>query len=227
MITSGLLLERFDDQLKHGLPAELERNDDSAPERDDPAAAEAVLDPPPVNAPQRSQEESDAEAQEDEPSEGDERAALRTAISGLLATLTSDAERARRQMVAEMSTMVQESLRQLLPHLLDIGSAKEIADSVTDVLKANGGMTAKIALHPDQHEAIVDHLKALELPKPVEVQSSSEVAAGTAHIEWNHGGAVIDTSITLSKARAIVDARLEGMNAVTRQQNTPDGAEDE
>lgn len=194
MIRSGFVLERFD--LSQLEPAE--RLHDGLSSLNGPPT-----DLPPPFVSQTTQDQDAAS----ENAEADEGAEIIGRLHSIVDDLARQATAARDRAAKDMADGFADATSTLLPSLIDEYIREEIAAAALRVALATQPEEIGVSLHPDDCDAVIGHLKALDPPAPIAVSPDASVAAGTASLHWDRGGATIDHSTLISEARAVLDAR--------------------
>lgn len=144
--------------------------------------------------------------EEDEEDTADPVAEHSQHLKALIETIQAQGATLRDRAASEMANAMAEAAETLLPSLLSSHGSFEIAAAALQIAETAKRKDISLALSPEDHEAVVDHLTSFQPSERLSVSPDKALARGTARLAWDQGGASIDQSVLIERARAAVDA---------------------
>lgn len=129
-------------------------------------------------------------------------------LASLVHSIGKELHGARQRVIVECTDIMAQAIEALLPSLLDSGFAREIADATLKIATAVEPERVTLKVHPDDHDSVVDALRALASPEPIIVEQDTVLNPGQVRLAWQLGGADIDQAQLLQHATGLINARL-------------------
>jgi hypothetical protein len=141
----------------------------------------------------------------------EELVAERTALQAVTAAITAQTDELHAAVTRQAADAVAQVAREVLPALVDEGFASELAAAVVGIVEAGGSGGFRLELADDDHDTVVEGLKAHLPSLPVTVTSEPGRASGSARLNWQGGGAEFDIAAMVARVRHLLADRISAI----------------